>query len=113
MTYDDHNDDDDNDDNDDRSAGSHRLPSLLSSLHRGSFARSEHVGLATLHLDRIREACSEYVGLSTLHVNRMAQARSEHVGLTALHLDRIAESFLPFPLVSSTSFAMRSPTNIY
>ena len=66
-----------------------RAARKIESLYRGSFARSEHVGLGTLHVFRMAEARSEHVGLATLHVYRMAEARSEHVGLTALHLDRM------------------------
>ena len=35
---------------------------LCYAMYRGSFARSKHVGLATLHVYRMADARSEHVG---------------------------------------------------
>ena len=64
----------------------------MESLYRGSFARSKHVGFATLHVYRMAEAHFEHVGLTALHHDRMGESRFEHVGLTTLHVTRPSEA---------------------
>ncbi len=67
------------------------------SWYRGSFARSKHVGLATLHVYRMADARSEYVGLTALHLDRMGEARFEHVGLTTHLAGKVLQRFQSLP----------------
>ena len=89
LMIDDNDDDDDDDDNDDdddddnclhynalRIIASLEVPSYPDRLAHCSFARSEHVGLETLHVYRMTEAGSEHVSLTALHLDRMSYSLS-------------------------------------
>ena len=56
-------------------------------------ARSEHVGLTALHLDRMPASRFKHVGLTTLHVARIGESRFEHVGFTTHLAEKVLQRF--------------------